>query len=103
LKSVRASEWLIYSVEIASAGTYSVAFRVASSGGGGTVHITVDGVNVTGAVVLPNTGGWDTWTTVTKTGVALPAGAHQLKLVIDANGSGGTAADINWIKVSSLQ
>ena len=103
LKSVRASEWLIYSVDIASAGTYSVAFRVASSGGGGTVHITVDGVNVTGAVVLPNTGGWDTWTTVTKTGVALPAGAHQLKLVIDANGSGGTAADINWIKVSSLQ
>jgi hypothetical protein len=101
LKSVRAGEWLAYSVNIASAGTYSVALRVASSGGGGTVHLTVDGVNVTGSISLPDTGGWDTWQTVTKTGVSLPAGAHVLKLIIDANGSSGTAADINWIRVSS--
>ena len=103
LKSVRAGEWLAYSVKIAAAGTYSVAFRVASSGGGGTVHLTVDGTNVTGAVVLPDTGGWDAWQTVTKTGVSLPAGLHLLKLLIDANGSGGTAADINWMKFSSAR
>ncbi len=90
LKSVRAGEWLAYSVNVASAGTYSVALRVASSGGGGTVHLTVDGANVTGSMALPNTGSWDTWQTVTKTGVAFPAGAHLLKLVIDANGSAGT-------------
>ena len=101
VKSVRAGEWLAYSVNIASAGTYSVALRVASSGGGGTVHLTVDGTNVTGSITLPDTGGWDTWQTVTKTGVSLPAGAHLLKLVIDANGSSGSAADINWIRVSS--
>ena len=101
LKSVRASEWLNYSVSVAASGLYSVAFRVASSGGGGTVHVMLDGTNVTGSVTLPNTGGWDTWQTVTKTGVTLSAGAHMLKLVTDANGSGGTVADINWIKVSS--
>jgi hypothetical protein len=101
LKSVRAGEWLAYSVNVAAAGTYAVDFRVASSGGGGTVHLTLDGSNVTGAVVLPNTGGWDTWQTVTKTGVALPAGLHLLKLLIDANGSGGTVADINWMRFSS--
>ncbi len=101
IKSVRASEWLNYSVSVASAGTYTVEFRVASSGTGGTVHLMLDGTNVTGAVALPDTGGWDAWKTVSKTGVTLAAGAHVLKLVVDANGSGGTAADINWIKVSS--
>jgi hypothetical protein len=101
LKSVRAGEWLVYSVNVASAGTYSVDFRLASSGGGGTVHLAVDGVNVTGSIALPNTGGWNTWKTVTKTGVALPAGAHLLKLVVDANGSSGSAADINWIRFST--
>ena len=35
----------------------------------------------------------------TKTGVTLPAGQHVLKLVVDANGSGGTAADINWFAI----
>ena len=36
-----------------------------------------------------------------KTGVTLPAGTHVLKLVVDANGSGGTVADVNWLQVTS--
>ena len=72
---------------------------MASLGGGGTVHLTVDGTDVTGPIVLPDTGGWNTWRTVTKTGVTLPAGAHVLRLVVDANGSGGTAADVNWLLI----
>jgi hypothetical protein len=31
--------------------------------------------------------------------VTLPAGTHVLTLVVDANGSGGTAADINWFRI----
>jgi hypothetical protein len=98
VKSVRAGEWLAYTVTIGAAGTYSLDLRVASSGTGGTVHFTLDGTNVTGAIALPNTGSWDTWQTVTKTGVSLPAGTHVLKVIVDANGSGGTAADLNWFK-----
>jgi hypothetical protein len=99
VKSVRAGEWLAYSVNVATAGSYTVNFRVASQGSGGTVHLTLDGTNITGAVALPDTGGWDTWKTVSKTGVTLSAGAHILKLVADANNSAGTVADINWIAV----
>jgi hypothetical protein len=99
LKSVRAGEWLIYTVTVAKTATYAIDFRVASLGTGGTVHLSVDGTNATGAVSLPDTGGWNTWKTVTKSGVTLPAGQHALTLSIDANGSGGTAADINWIAV----
>ena len=99
VKSVRASEWLAYTVSIGTGGTYTLDVRVASSGTGGTIHFTVDGTNVTGSIALPDTGGWNTWQTVTKTGVVLPAGTHVLKLVVDANGASGTAADINWFRV----
>jgi len=97
VKSVRAGEWLTYSVNVASAGTYAVDLRVASSGTGGTVHLEIDGANISGGIALPDTGGWNTWTTVTATGLSLPAGAHVLKLAIDAAGSAGTVADINWM------
>lgn len=101
VKTIRAGEWLAYSVNVAAAGSYTLAFRVASAGTGGTVHVTVDGVNVSGAIALPDTGGWAAWKTVTKTGVTLPAGVHVLTFAVDANGSGGTAADLNWIDVSA--
>jgi Carbohydrate binding module (family 6)/Right handed beta helix region len=99
VKSVRAGEWLAYTVDVAAAGTYSVDVRMASSGTGGTIHFTVDGTDVTGAIALPDTGGWALWQTVTKTGVVFPAGTHVVKLIVDSNGSGGTAADINWFRV----
>jgi hypothetical protein len=101
VKSVRAGEWLAYSVNAAAAGAYAIDFRVASSGAGGTVHVTIDGVDVTGAIALPDTGGWNIWKTVTRSGVTLPAGTHVMKLVIDANGAAGAVADINWISVSA--
>jgi hypothetical protein len=99
VKSVRAGEWLEYSVNVVTGGTYALDLRVASLGGGGTVRLAVDGADVTGPIVLPDTGGWNIWQTVTKTGVTLPAGPHVLRLIVVANGSGGTAADINWLAI----
>ncbi len=99
LKSVRAGEWLKYTVSIAAAGSYTLGLRVASSGPGGTAHLEVDGANATGAMTLPDTKSWSTWKTISKTGLSLPSGTHVLRLVIDANGSGGTAADINWLSL----
>jgi len=101
LKAVRAGEWVGYTVNIASAGTYTLTLRLASKGSGGTIHLTIDGTNVSGSLALPDTGGWDTWQTFTKTGIALPAGRHFLKIKMDANGSAGTIADINWLEFAS--
>jgi carbohydrate binding protein with CBM6 domain len=99
VKSVRAGEWLAYSVAVSAAGTYALDVRFASSGAGGTVHLAVDGKDVTGPIALPDTGGWGAWKTVTKTGVTLTAGAHVVTLVVDANGPAGWAADINWLGI----
>jgi hypothetical protein len=95
----RAGEWLSYSVNVTAAGTYTIDARVASSGAGGTFHVEVNGVDKTGPMTVPNTGGWQTWVTISKTGVALSAGPQVVRLVLDAPGSGSGVANFNWLKV----
>ncbi|HEX8914855.1 MAG TPA: carbohydrate-binding protein, partial [Humisphaera sp.] len=97
---IAAGEWLEYTVNVAAAGTYDLGLRFASGSAGGTAHLEVDGADVSGPVALPNTGGWTTWTTVTKAGLSLPAGAHVLRLAFDAS-NGGEIGVLNWLKLSS--
>jgi hypothetical protein len=99
VKSAVAGEWLNYTVNVTAAGTYTFAARVASSGTGGTFHIEVNGVDKTGPIVVPNTGGWQTWQTISRTGIALSAGPQVIRLVLDANGASGLTGNFNWIGV----
>jgi len=80
-------QWFNYTVEVATAGTYTVSFRVASPYGiTDALHITnSSNTNLTGSVAVPNTGGYETWTTVTAT-VTLPAGEQTLTVDQDSNG-----------------
>jgi hypothetical protein len=93
-----AGEWLNYTVGVASARTYTISFRIASTASGGTFHVEAGGVNVTGVLTVPNTGGWQVWTTITKT-ITLSAGTQLLRLVVDGAGSNGTVGNFNWIAV----
>jgi hypothetical protein len=94
-------QWFKYTVNVATAGTYTVSFLVASpSGETDGFHLSnSSGTNLTGSVNVPETGGWQTWSTVTAT-VTLPAGEQTLTLNEDnagwnidsmafASGSGG--------------
>jgi phosphatidylserine/phosphatidylglycerophosphate/cardiolipin synthase-like enzyme len=94
-------EWLNFTVNVTAAGTYNLEARVASPGAGGRFHIEVDGTDKTGPLNIPDTGGWQAWTTVTATGIALTAGTQALRLVIDAVGPGGGVGNVNWIRLSS--
>jgi len=80
-------QWFNYTVEVATAGSYTVSFRVASPYGiTDALHIAnSSGTNLTGSVAVPNTGGYETWATVTAT-VTLPAGAQTLTVDQDSNG-----------------
>jgi endoglucanase Acf2/fibronectin type 3 domain-containing protein len=82
-----AGEYLKYTVNVASAGTYTVGFRVAApSAVTGAFHLlNQSGANITGAVNVPATGGWQTWTTV-NVNVTLAAGQQVLELYEDAAG-----------------
>jgi hypothetical protein len=91
-----AGEWLEYTVNVTASATYTVSARVASLSTGGTLHVEVDGQNVTGAMSFAATGGWQTWTTVTRTGVPLTAGPHVLRLALDSG-----SFNVNWLSFSS--
>jgi len=79
-----------YTVNVATAGTYNVAIRVASltavGSTAGTLHIqTPSGTNLSGTVNVPGTGGWQTWSTVNAT-VTLPVGQQILEVLEDTAG-----------------
>lgn len=80
-------QWFNYTVSIATAGTYTVSFRVAApSAVSDALHISnASGTNLSGGVSIPATNGWQTWTTVTTT-VTLPAGSQVLTLDEDNGG-----------------
>ena len=93
-----AGEYLKYTVNVTAAGNYQFQARVAGGGSGGTIHFSVDGTNVTGAMTIPSTGSYDTFTTINSGSVALTAGAHVIQLTEDVcNGF-----DINWFNVKSV-
>jgi hypothetical protein len=96
---VSAGEWLNYTVNVATAATYDIDVRVASPTTGGTFHIEVNGVDKTGPLTVPNTGGWQTWRTIRKASISLAAGSQVWRLVMDANGSSGAVANFNYISV----
>ncbi|MEY9910814.1 beta-glucosidase [Catenulispora sp. MAP12-49] len=80
-------QWFNYTVSVATAGTYSVAFRLSSPYGiADALHIAdASGANLTGSVAVPNTGGYETWATVTAS-LILPAGTQTLTVKQDTNG-----------------
>jgi hypothetical protein len=80
-------QWFRYTVNVASARSYTVSLRLASPNGvTGALHIaSSSGASLSGSVSAPATGGWQNWTTVTVT-VTLPAGQQTLTIYQDNGG-----------------
>lgn len=97
---VEPGEWMKYTVYVASAGAYTVDFRVASGiagGTAGTFHIEDEsGTNLTGALTVTSTGGWQNWVTLSGT-ATLAAGRHVLRAVID---SGNASFNLEYMSFS---
>ena len=95
-----AAEWLKYTVSVGATGTYRLTARVACDGPGGTVHVEFGGVDVTGPLIIPNTGDWQSWTDVTAT-VTLTAGVQSMRFVVDRAGPTGVVGNLNYIRLES--
>lgn len=95
---VKAGEWLRYTTNVQSAGTYNIEFRVAALGAGGKFHLEVDGKNVTGSLAVTDTKSWTSYTSVIRKGVALTAGQHTMRLVFETNGKTGYVGNFNLIR-----
>ncbi|MBX9851636.1 MAG: carbohydrate-binding protein [Cytophagaceae bacterium] len=87
-------EWLKYTVDVAADGLYDIKVRVATQQNGKNFYIEMDGVNISGAISVPNTGGWQNWQTVTKSGVSLTAGQKVMRFVMTTGNF-----NLNYIEV----
>jgi hypothetical protein len=81
LGDFQTGEWTQYTVNVNETGTYSLDLRVATQMAGTSIAILIDDQNVTGTISVANTGGWQTWTTISKTGIQLSKGSHKIKLL----------------------
>jgi hypothetical protein len=97
-----AGEWLNYRVNVAADGVYTLQARVASSGDGGVFHMEFDGLDKTGPMTNSDSGGWQTWRTLTRTNITLSAGFHTMRLAMDSNGANGTIGNFNYFTLTGL-
>jgi hypothetical protein len=95
-----AGEWLEYTFNVGAAGIYDIGATSASRLAGGTYHIQIDGVNVTGPMTAPTTGSWSNFQYAGRSGVSLTAGSHLLRLALDSNGVEGIVADFDTIRIT---
>lgn len=78
----RAGEWLEYSANVATAGTYDIEIRVACNGDGRTIGLDINSKSISSNIAIPNTTGWQEWQTVTLKDVALAAGPQMIRLTV---------------------
>ncbi len=77
-----ASEWLEYTVNVQTAGVYTLTLRVACNGDGRTISLESDSTLLASDIAIPNTTGWQVWQDVIVSGIALKAGEQVLRLTI---------------------
>lgn len=86
LLNAYAGQWMNYTISVPDAGKYEidvVACDCYSASDGSVFHIELDGVNVTGSVLMPNMGR-KFGTIVMRKGVSFSEGTHLVRLVMDS-------------------
>ncbi|WP_331352891.1 glycoside hydrolase family 19 protein [Cellvibrio sp. UBA7671] len=93
---IEPNEWLVYGgLSIPTSGSYTIRMRVASPSGA-TASVDLNGGSIQlGDFAIPATGGWQNWTTVTRT-VNINAGTYNLGVFAKTTGW-----NFNWIEVVS--
>ncbi|MDZ8119060.1 sulfatase-like hydrolase/transferase [Pontiella agarivorans] len=86
IDEISAGEWLEYTVNVETNGTYAIVVRYAAESAGGRLHFEVNGVPVSGTLELPATGSFSTYSTVEINDVQLSGGTRKLTMVFDQPG-----------------
>lgn len=82
-----AGEWLKYTVVVYDAGDYNISLDLAGDGTS-EIRFEVDGVNVTGTIFIPRTGGWSSWIWHDiETPITFTEGTHTLLFYLEAAGT----------------
>jgi uncharacterized delta-60 repeat protein len=90
-------EWMEYTINIPTTGQYNIETRFAALKGG-QIHFTLDG-EPWEFMDLPATGGFQNWTTISRSLRTLQAGNHVLGVNIDSVGGADSAINFNWFRI----
>lgn len=89
---IETGEWLEYTVDVTTArGDYVLNIRTTTQNTGGRFHVEFKGIDETGTLTVPNSGGWQSWANVSTT-VTLDPGVQIMRFVRDGS------ADFNMNK-----
>ena len=92
---IDSGDWMTYAIDVPSAATYTVQYRVASATGAGLLQLERGGGGATyGTLSVPSTGGWQNWTTISHD-VALPAGKQLIAIRALQGGF-----NVNWLDLN---
>jgi beta-glucanase (GH16 family) len=91
-------DWMAFpAVTIPTTGQYKVEYRVASLGGGGQLSLDENaGTTILGYLNIPDTGGWQNWTTISQT-VTINAGTYNFGIYAQAGNW-----NLNWFRITKL-
>ncbi len=96
IKDIYPTEYLKYTINVASTGSYIINIRAAGTNTGKYLHFEIDGNNVTGSVTLPATADWDNGTTTAAPACNITAGQHILRMYFDTGDF-----NVNWIRIDA--
>lgn len=100
--SIRAGEWVEYSIDVPSTGSYTLQLRFASGSTGGTGQVLIDNAAWSGAMSFGNTGGWSTFALVSVPAKSISAGRHVVRVQFDqARTAGQEIGVLDWIRFSN--
>ena len=77
---IAAGEWLEFPVTFAASGSYKVRVRYTTPDTGQSLRVKLNGVDVTGQLALPQTGGWGNWQDVTGPSFSANAGTATIRI-----------------------
>ena len=90
---VSAGDSTVYSIEAPGIGPYSIDYRVASAGGSDGFTVSIDG-ELIDSQIIPDTGDWQNWTTLTSQEFELVVGVYTLKIdFLDGD------QNLNWFEL----
>ncbi len=93
---IDAGDYLVWnSINFPSTGTYLLEYRVASATSGGTISADLNAGSIPfGNTAIPGTGGWQSWTTVSRT-VSVNAGTYNFGVYAQTGGY-----NLNWVRIT---
>jgi len=98
---ITSGAWVVYNGVNFGAGTLSLKARVASDASGGNIQLRLGTTNgpLIGVLTVANTGGWQTWTTVS---TALTNASGVQNLVLRFVGGTGYLLNVEWLEFTPI-